>query len=152
MHKNQSQSGYLKDQKTSQDKWPCNYCKEFGHWKKDCPKLKAQANIASGLESENEHDEELGFAYTSSSLNIPDDNSWYVDSGASMHMTHSKENLEEYKEIKPIQIYLGNNHIVYARGIGKLKLIFEIDGIPTPFLMEKVYFVPDLKKNLLSEI
>ena len=73
---------------------------------------------------------------------------WYLDSGASFHMTGDKEffsDLEE-KEIHT-HIEMGENGRYNATGIGTIT--FERES-GNPFLLKNVMHVPGLKKNLVS--
>ena len=50
-------------------------------------------------------------------------NGWYVDSGATRHMTFQKNLLLGFVEFnKPSRIYLGDNRVISATGEGKVKI------------------------------
>ena len=76
-------------------------------------------------------------------------NGWYVDSGATRHMTFQKNLLLDFVEFnKPSRIYLGDNRVISATGEGKVKIPC-IDGANKIVLtLEKVLFVPELTENL----
>ena len=78
-------------------------------------------------------------------------NGWYIDSGATRHMTFQKNLLLDFVEFnKPSRIYLGDNRVISATGERKVKIPC-IDGANKIVLtLEKVLFVPELTKNLLS--
>ena len=51
--------------------------------------------------------------------NSTDNNVWYIDSGASFHMTTSKKNLRHLKKMDmQFQIELGDYGMYAARGVG----------------------------------
>ena len=84
---------------------------------------------------------------------------WFIDSAASAHMTCSKSNLFDFKSfvdpstgsLCPREIFLGNDSSIYATGEGKtiIKIIDEKNR-ERHMTLERVLFVPDLAKNLLS--
>ena len=78
-------------------------------------------------------------------------NGWYVDSGATRHMTFQKNLLHDFVAFnKPSRIYLGDNRVISATGEGKVKIPC-MDGANNILLtLKKVLFVPELTKNLSS--
>ena len=128
------------------DKFPCHKCKQLGHWKHNCP-----LNSPSQSEDANVHeeeDEESAFVTT----NVPSKSSgvWFLDTAATMHMTYQLELLSNYRDIAPVAIRLGNDHLVHAVGEGQAILTFHSDEDIPPFILKKVWFVPELSKNLFA--
>jgi hypothetical protein len=73
-------------------------------------------------------------------------NDWYLDSGSSQDLTHSRESMYEYKNLQPCDklcIETANGSIVEAKGVGTVNIVPELTS-------KKVYHVPGLKHNLLS--
>jgi hypothetical protein len=73
---------------------------------------------------------------------------WYIDSGASSHMTghkHYFSNLEE--KGFDFEILLGDDSAYHPKGIGTVK--FERES-GKPLYLSDVLYVPGLKKNLVS--
>ena len=73
---------------------------------------------------------------------------WYLDSGASFHMT-GDQNLFSDLEEKDLQMHIdmGDDGRYSATGIGTIT--FERES-GNPFLLKDVMHVPSLKKNLVS--
>ena len=73
---------------------------------------------------------------------------WYLDSGASFHMTRDKELFSDLEE-KDIQMHIemGDDGRYSATSIGTIT--FERES-GKPFLLKDVMHVPGLKKNLVS--
>ena len=73
---------------------------------------------------------------------------WYLDSGASFHMTGDKELFSDLEE-KDLQMHIeiGDDGWYSAMGIGTIT--FEGES-GKPFLLKDVMHVPGLKKNLVS--
>ena len=73
---------------------------------------------------------------------------WYLDSGASFHMTRDKELFSDLEE-KDLQIHIemGNDGRYSVNDIGTITFERELGK---PFLLKDVMHVPGLKKNLVS--
>jgi hypothetical protein len=73
---------------------------------------------------------------------------WYIDSGASSHMTCVREHFTNLKdpEVK-MEISLGDDNIV--RVVGRGTVTFQRDTMP-PISFRDVLYVLGLKKNLIS--
>ena len=73
---------------------------------------------------------------------------WYLDSGASFHMTGDKELFSDLEE-KDLQMHIemGNDGRYSATRIGTIT--FERES-GKPFQLKDVMHVPGLKKNLVS--
>ena len=136
----------------------CHKCKQFGHVVKNCPQNKKRGEsyiadtdaITEEIKTRTIEDqlEEIALpASTRCELT----NGWYVDSGATRHMTFQKNLLLDFVEFnKPSRICVGDNRVISATGEGKVKIPC-IDGANKMVLtLEKVLFVPDHTKNLLS--
>ena len=75
---------------------------------------------------------------------------WIGDTGATCHMTFSKEGLTNLKPISSCVIF-GNGERLKATHIGDLKgTVIQKDGTETPIFMTKVKYVPQLTYNLFS--
>jgi hypothetical protein len=72
---------------------------------------------------------------------------WYIDSGASRHMTGVREHLTDITEIGDVEVVLRDDRVVKAVGCGTVS--FQRESLP-PMLLREVLYVPGLKKNLVS--
>ena len=79
------------------------------------------------------------------------DNHWYIDSGATKHMTHQRDLITDFIEYKqPSRIYLGDKGVVKACGEGKVKLQCYDGSDDVTLTLNKVLYVPEITNNLLS--
>ena len=73
---------------------------------------------------------------------------WYIDSGASRHMTDAQYFFSELtKRALEIEILLGDDRTVRVVGLGTVT--FERESLP-PLKVMDVLFVSGMKKNLIS--
>ena len=111
----------------------CYLCGEPGHFCQDCPKNQSQkskhkakpACTESHLNAEPD-EFEGAFGALSQSLNSE---GWIIDSGASSHMTQSRQLLVDYEEFdKPQKVCLEDGRTVEAFGRGNinLRMVFKI--------------------------
>ena len=77
---------------------------------------------------------------------------WYIDSGATRHMTFNKNALIDVRHFSPeeqSEVYLGDDSTVTAVGEGKVRLATNgPDG--RHITLQNVVYVPGSAKNLLS--
>lgn len=74
------------------------------------------------------------------------DPSWYMDTGATYHMTSSQGNLSSYFKLsKNNKIIVGNGHFVPIYGLGSTHL----DNPHPPLVLNNVLHTPNLIKNLV---
>ena len=141
--------------RSESDRLICNYCKEEGHFKRDCRKLLEKRNLDARREVANISTVQDDFGFQPEfALHVEEssDNRWCVDSGCSKNMTYDLRDLVDYKKFKfPLDVRLADKTVVQAEGFGKLNLyLSEKNGGEVPITLEKVLFVPRLKKKLLS--
>lgn len=125
----------------------CFYCKKPGHMKKDCRILKAKEEKKKKSGSANVAEAFITLALCNSET--VDSDKWYLDSGASEHMTGRREWFQNFKPFQSV-IKIGDGSVLMAQGIGdiRVKVHHESGWVETCIL--NVLFVPDLKMNLFS--
>ncbi|KAE8695371.1 hypothetical protein F3Y22_tig00110718pilonHSYRG00113 [Hibiscus syriacus] len=129
----------------------CAFCREKGHWKKECPKLKnkgkperGKAVSESNVVEYDDGDSDFAFAATPSTSCS---SSWLLDSACSHHMTPNREWFFDFKELKGGIVYTANNSPLDTLGIGSIRLRNQDGSIRT---LTGVHYVPDLMRNLIS--
>lgn len=72
---------------------------------------------------------------------------WYIDSGATAHMSMRKDWIVNCKNISNQEITIANNQKVSCNATGEIKVKLKDDSTRT---ITEVMYVPDLSANLLS--
>ena len=77
---------------------------------------------------------------------------WWLDSGASCHMTGDKNDFISYQKETPGVVTLADKSQIASVGVGDVKAeIFSgVDGATIPVMFKNVLYVPGLKRRLLS--
>ena len=124
-------------------------CRQIGHFVKNCPLNRTQGHLSIA-----EHDckqQNDSIALNSSTTCRNRDIRWYIDSGATKHMTFEKDLIVDFYEYEqPSKIYLGDNRAIEAFGEGKVNLSCYDESNAVELTLNKVLYVPSLSKNLLS--
>ena len=157
---------YRSDQKDILERTTCHKCHKKGHWKANCPDKASKAT--EGKDPENwydfdDHEEATtehhakvtrlkGSSVTyHSAMRTEEQNVWYVDSAASLHMTPHVKLLSNYKDsAKQKSIYLADDKVIKTQGYGDISFEVEVEGRKRIFKVERGYYVPDLAANLIS--
>lgn len=118
----------------------CYICNKYGHISKNCRKKKEQMS-----------DENSGYLVVFSTSTSDNDNGWYVDSGASMHLTIHRDWL--YDEILPPinTIRVADDKKLPVKACGKVNLhVLNKNGRFEEIAVQNVLYVPELATNFLS--
>ena len=88
----------------------CNYCKEKGHWKFDCPKKKKQSEkqSVSATVAEEYTNSEEDIALVADEHTHHSD-VWVLDSGASYHICPRREWFTTYEQVDGGSILMANS-------------------------------------------
>ncbi|KAJ4706252.1 Retrovirus-related Pol polyprotein from transposon TNT 1-94 [Melia azedarach] len=124
----------------------CNYCKEKGHWKSDCPKKKRQQDKLTGTAAIADTNSEEDIALVADEHTDHND-VWILDSGASYHICPRREWFTTYEQVDGGNISMANSSVCKAVGIGSIKIRTHDGKFCT---LNDVRHVPLMTKNLIS--
>lgn len=85
------------------------------------------------------------------SVNL-DKHAWFVDSGATKHMTEHREWFSTFKSI-PSEIWsvaIIDDWNLWVRGIGNIEFMRTIDGVHKKRLLQNALFISNLRRNSFS--
>ncbi|KAE8732732.1 hypothetical protein F3Y22_tig00001750pilonHSYRG00022 [Hibiscus syriacus] len=147
-------SGKRNSRSKSRDKKTihCYKCKEAGHMKRDCLKLKKQtdekrdgSSKSVNVVEDDTSDCSEGDMLSISTTQLTD--AWILDSGCSYHITPNREWFSTYRPVNSGSVYLGDDRCCNIVGIGDVRIKMHDGSVRT---LSGVRHIPDLKKNLIS--
>ncbi|KAH7658286.1 RNA-directed DNA polymerase protein, partial [Dioscorea alata] len=98
-------------------KGSCFFCKKVGHYKKECRFYKKM--------QEKSFSSKDNLVTVISEINmVEDDESWWVDSGATRHVCKNKDLLKTLKEEDENVLYMRNASSVQVNGKGTVEIEF----------------------------
>ncbi|GJR07948.1 zinc finger, CCHC-type containing protein [Tanacetum coccineum] len=166
-HRNFNRNNFKKSSYDT-SKLQCFKCKKIGHIAPNCPQ-RTNANEQSNLVEEDLeptllmaileesyegkqvkeveeqkvslHEEDVGYKETNM------DSLWYLDNGASNHMTGVREHFKELDEKVSGKVRFGDGSYIEIKGKGSI--LIECDD-EKQRIISHVYYIPSLKSNLMS--
>lgn len=146
-----------KKQKPVSKKVTCHYCKKEGHFLRKCrkwisdgrPKID-QAKYESPPQS-NAVQEGLMVTIYGEVCAADSSEDWWIDNGATQHVTNSPNYFSEYKELSRPQIIMtAGKEKLTALGTGTIKVISTVHGKFFETMLNNVLYVPEISRNLFS--
>lgn len=126
----------------------CYRCHIIGHYQSDCytrlPHSKEKRQKSNF--TENKEEETLLMAFHTKD-NISASDVWYLDTGCSNHMCGSKSFFSNLNEEFHTTVSFGDHSKVDVMGKGDIQIRTKKNTIET---ISNVFYIPDLKSNLLS--
>lgn len=119
----------------------CYKCHNLGHFQYECPAWEKRANYA-----ELEEEEELLLMADVETNKASREDVWFLDSGCSNHMTGNKEWFCDLGDDLNRTVRLGNDMKMTVIAKGSIRV--QVEGITQ--VISDIYYVPDLRNNLLS--
>jgi hypothetical protein len=118
----------------AKQKFPCNKCKQLGHWAAECLQKQQHARDRGGKSATKKN----AYAFPAhvmeaSRASTVDAGSWYCASGATRHITLSKHYFVSYtKFANPETIVLGKKNVLmqaYSQGMIKSRHFTTVGGM-----------------------
>lgn len=134
----------------------CNYCHVAGHWVKQCRKWIADgrpAKDATTVSTKQNRDgtsvaciSTCGEAFVTQT-----DNRWFIDNGATKHITNSPENFVTFEKFTvPHRVQAAGKEVLAAVGKGTVKVLSTVDNKQQCVTLLDVWYVPSISRNLFS--
>ncbi|KAA0042825.1 Retrovirus-related Pol polyprotein from transposon TNT 1-94 [Cucumis melo var. makuwa] len=126
--------------KKGQIKDKCRFCNKPGHYQKDCLKRKAW------FENKGKHNALVCFE---SNLTEVPYNTWWIDSGCTIHVSNTMEGFLTTRTINPNErfIFMGNRVKVPVEAVGTYRLTLDTGHHLDLF---DTFYVPSISRNLIS--
>ncbi|KAK3035793.1 hypothetical protein RJ639_034609 [Escallonia herrerae] len=117
----------------------CHFCKDKGHMRKECHKFREWLEKKDNLS--------ICVCYESYTIDAPL-NTWWVDMGATVHITNSLQGFLSVKKLNKgdRNVLVGNGEKAQVEAVGTLRLVlesgFNLDLVDT-------FYVPSMTRNLI---
>ncbi|KAM2808794.1 hypothetical protein PS2_043635 [Malus domestica] len=135
---NSSKSNNFKKKAKNIEKIRCHHCKTKGHYRKDCEIFKEWLRAKGRTD--------IYVCEESNLIEIPA-NSWWFDTGASVHITNSLQGFKQQKQSNSYNVFVGEGTKVLVEAVGIVQLKFETGFV---LQLENVLYVPLMRRSLLS--
>ncbi len=124
----------------------CFYCREPGHFVRNCLKKKSDEKEKANQACEAQ--EQMFVATLSANDHMA--YHWIIDSSATQDMTFEREWFTTYESIVPRKVYMGDDTILEAIGKGSIKATMRVGGRVLFTTITQVLHVPKMKNSFIS--
>lgn len=132
----------------------CYSCRQKGHKSSSCPeKSKRSDENSQKYQKVNKSSDSKSALITFSAVFLSrkyGENSWYLDSGATKHMTMHNDWITVSKKHETGNIRAANGELMKVESTGAVSFCVDVDKERKQVKVEDVLCVPDLTANLLS--
>lgn len=124
------------------------YCNKKGYFSNRCFKIISDKNKEG---EEAHHTQSSGEYLFSTSIETHRDELWYLDSGATMHMTYKMDAFKTYHKLeKPKIVKMGNHNTQRGIGMGNVHIEMKNENLGSytklyMSLVSKIIFYPSIK-------
>ena len=134
----------------AKQKFPCNKCKQLGHWAVECLQKQKHAGDRGGKSAAKKNaDASPARVMGASTGSVVDADNWYCDSGATRHITPNFVSYTKFANAETI--VLGKkNALMQAYGQGMINIQMFHNGKWHDAILENVWYVPYASTRLFS--
>ncbi|XP_039313806.1 uncharacterized protein LOC105196674 isoform X1 [Solenopsis invicta] len=140
---------YTKNKVFNKKKIVCFRCNKEDHFKTECPLNKSNKdtkNVKDKTSNFSNKSKDKDKALLVSCKNTGSSEDWYIDSGATIHLTNKKDWFQDFDEENGHSVAVASGQTLNFQGKGNV-IISTKNGEKK---ISNVVYVPDLKTNLLS--
>jgi hypothetical protein len=123
----------------------CKKCEKRGHWARECKSKQSKRD-----EGEARGKDSVAFISTCKTKNLPEKDTWILDSGATEHMTFREDWMEDIVMIKGGDVRIADDRRVPGIAKGNVKISRLIGKEWKEGILKEVLLVPGLGRNLFS--
>lgn len=145
---------------SNKDSRVCFYCKQPGHLKRNCRQFLKECNKVENSTQSKKEDKSKAKASQAQSVSdgplawmvgYGEPADWYVDSGATRHMTGNRRFFSKLEEAKFASVILADGEKSEVRGVGEGRFhVIDGNGEAVEVMLHDVLFVPGLTSGLIS--
>ncbi|KAF0726653.1 hypothetical protein Ae201684_015153 [Aphanomyces euteiches] len=128
-------------------RFPCKICGQMGHWANKCDRRGEKKQSVAAMAKE---ESDYLFMASGDEKSASSGNDWFIDSGATHHMTNSMANFKNYSPMKAIKVHLADDDVIEAVGQGEVVMKLMTPQGPQLGVLKNVWFVPKISRNLFS--
>jgi transposase InsO family protein len=119
----------------------CYYCKNKGHWRRNCPKYLADKKAGKVPSSSG--------IFVIETLLATSSTDWIFDTGSCAHICRNVQALKSRRQLEKgeVQLRVGNGTCIFAMAVGNVEIT-----LSSGFVLElkDVYVVPSITRNIIS--
>lgn len=129
----------------------CFKCNKYGHFAKNCRTNQEKSNFAPERDDVKSQDtSEKNVLVWVAGGDVYDRKDWYIDSGATQHMTANRSLLNNYRSIQPKLVEMADGRLTKALGQGDVNMTVKCEKELVKIKLSDVLYVPDVGPNLVS--